>query len=236
MIARLPRRALALLALCALFAGPARADAQESSCTGSDLISELKEKDPKAYAALIREEKKVIHGEGLLFRMEKKGAPAIHVFGTIHVDDPRFKKLPQQLVDALEAADIVATEIEEGELSNPVTMLKMAALAANPKADTLTRLKPSSRKAVEAALEARGLPTGAATRMDAGFLLLSLALPPCAILRDAEKLLSQESGPRRKILRRAEYRAGNRHRPDWRHQEHVGGQQVCAAERKRSRR
>ncbi len=180
------------LGLAGLFSQPAAANAEDTSCTGVDVIAEMKAKDPKSYAALIREEKKTVHADGLLYRLEKKGLPDIHVFGTIHVDDPRFKNFPQELTDALEAADIIATEIKEDELSNPVAMLKMAAFAANPKADTLTRVKPGARKAIEKALEARGLPTGAATRMDAGFLLLSLALPPCAMIRDPQKLLDQE--------------------------------------------
>jgi uncharacterized protein len=182
----------ALFALCGLLAGPALAKAEDPACSGVDMIAEMKAKTPKTYAALLREESKIIHGEGLLFRLEKKGRPTIHVFGTMHVDDPRLKKLPEDLTNALEAADVIATEIKESELTNPVSMLKMAALAANPKADTLTRLKPEARKAIEKALEARGLPTGAATRMDAGFLLLSLALPPCAMVTDPQKYLSQE--------------------------------------------
>ncbi len=190
MLFRWLRLALAAVVSLAAYAAPALAE--EKACSGADVIAEIKAKDPKSYAALLREEKKIAHGEGLLFKLEKKGRPAIHVFGTIHVDDPRFKKLPQELVDALESADIVATEILEDELSNPVTMLKMAALATNPKADTLDRLKPKSRDKLVKALDARGLPSGAATRMDAGFLLLSLALPPCAVVRDPEQLLKQE--------------------------------------------
>jgi uncharacterized protein len=171
-------------------AGLARAEAK--SCKGVDIIAELKDKQPKTYAALRREEAKVRNGEGLLFRMEKAGQPDIHIFGTIHVADKQFKELPPLLIDALEAADIVATEIREDELKNPVSMLKMAALAANPKADTLKRMTPAGRSNVEKALQARGLPTGAATRMDAGFLLLSLSLPPCAIVSDPETILKQE--------------------------------------------
>jgi uncharacterized protein len=180
------------MTLIAALSSVAPGIAKEASCFGKDVIAELRQKDPKTHKAMLREERNILHGEGLLFRMEKKGHPAIHVFGTIHVDDPQFKALPQPLTAALEAADIVATELKEEDLTNPMTMLKVAALAANPKADTLTRLKPDSRSAVEKALKARGLPTGAATRMDAGFLLISLALPPCAIATDAEEYLSKE--------------------------------------------
>jgi uncharacterized protein len=183
--------AMGMIASCGLMVmQPAHAEAK--SCKGIDVVAELKEKQPATYAALKREEAKIRHGEGLLFRMEKKGHPILHVFGTIHVDDKRFKDLPKPLMEALESADIVATEIREDELNNPVSMLKMAALAANPKADTLNRMKPESRRNVEKALEARGLPVGAAMRMDAGFLLLSLALPPCAIVTDPETVLKQE--------------------------------------------
>jgi uncharacterized protein len=192
MLSRLSGLVIALSALVLSQAVPASANDAASGCKGTDMIAELKSQHPKIYAALLREEKKILHREGLLFKMSKKGLPDIHVFGTIHVDDPRLKEFPEVLIDALENADIVATEIQEGEMTNPVTMLKMAALAANPKADTLTRLKPAAREALTKALEARGLPSGAATRMDAGFLLLSLALPPCAMVTDPAKALDQE--------------------------------------------
>jgi uncharacterized protein len=185
-------RGLFALLTGALFSLAPLAPLAAKTCSGNDLVTELRRSAPQAFRQLLLEEAKVPYGEGLLYRLDKEGAPSIHVFGTIHVDDPRFKTFPDEMKAALEAADIVATEITEAELKNPVSLLKSAAMAANPKADTLDRLGDKERKAILAALEARGLPSGAAARMDAGFLLLSLALPPCAVVTDPQAFMKQE--------------------------------------------
>jgi uncharacterized protein YbaP (TraB family) len=41
------------------------------------------------------------YGEGLLFRVERPGMAASHLFGTIHLDDPRLHRLPPQVNLAL---------------------------------------------------------------------------------------------------------------------------------------
>jgi len=41
------------------------------------------------------------YGEGLFFRVERPGAAPGHVFGTIHLDDPRLHRLPPQVNLAL---------------------------------------------------------------------------------------------------------------------------------------
>jgi uncharacterized protein YbaP (TraB family) len=41
------------------------------------------------------------YGEGLLFRVERSGIAPSHVFGTIHLDDPRLHRLPPQVNLAL---------------------------------------------------------------------------------------------------------------------------------------
>jgi uncharacterized protein YbaP (TraB family) len=41
------------------------------------------------------------YGEGLFFRIERPGAAPSHVFGTIHLDDPRLHRLPPQVNLAL---------------------------------------------------------------------------------------------------------------------------------------
>jgi uncharacterized protein YbaP (TraB family) len=48
---------------------------------------------------------------GLLWRVEGGGAPASHVFGTIHVSDPRVTQLPPPVADALREARSLSIEV-----------------------------------------------------------------------------------------------------------------------------
>jgi uncharacterized protein len=178
--------------LAALLFATAPTFADEMSCRGRDLIPVLQKEQPAQYEALMAASAQEKHGQGLFFRLDKAGKPPIHVFGTIHVEDEAFKQFPPVMIEALDQADIIATELKESELSDPFTMLKIAALVANPKADTLKAFNETERKQIEAALFTRGILPSAAERMDAGFLMLSLALPACAIERDPEKLLTRE--------------------------------------------
>ncbi|OGA21445.1 MAG: hypothetical protein A3I02_11710 [Betaproteobacteria bacterium RIFCSPLOWO2_02_FULL_67_26] len=48
--------------------------------------------------------------QGLLWRVEGKGAPASHVFGTIHLADPRVTSLPPAVASALDQARSLTLE------------------------------------------------------------------------------------------------------------------------------
>lgn len=49
--------------------------------------------------------------QGLLWRIEGPGAPPSHVFGTVHVDDPRVTRLPPAVARALEQAHSLTIEL-----------------------------------------------------------------------------------------------------------------------------
>jgi uncharacterized protein YbaP (TraB family) len=49
--------------------------------------------------------------QGLLWRIEGAGAPASHVFGTVHVDDARVVQLPPAVARALDEARSLAVEL-----------------------------------------------------------------------------------------------------------------------------
>lgn len=50
--------------------------------------------------------------QGLLWRVEREGAQASHLFGTIHVDDKRVTDLPPEVAQALDAARSVTVELD----------------------------------------------------------------------------------------------------------------------------
>ncbi len=47
------------------------------------------------------ESPRIPYGQGLLYRIERPGAAASHVFGTLHLDDPHLHRLPPQVNLAL---------------------------------------------------------------------------------------------------------------------------------------
>ncbi|HXF68002.1 MAG TPA: TraB/GumN family protein [Burkholderiales bacterium] len=49
--------------------------------------------------------------QGLLWRVESQGVPPSHVFGTVHVEDPRLARLPPAAARALEQARSLAVEL-----------------------------------------------------------------------------------------------------------------------------
>ncbi len=53
----------------------------------------------------------IVHGEGLLWRVESADGRSIHVFGTIHSTDPRVHQIPQPVLDAFDGAGIFTLEV-----------------------------------------------------------------------------------------------------------------------------
>lgn len=53
--------------------------------------------------------------QGLLWQLQKDDAPASYLLGTLHSTDPRLRRLPKQIDQALEQSRVVAFEIVEGQ-------------------------------------------------------------------------------------------------------------------------
>jgi uncharacterized protein len=51
------------------------------------------------------------HGQGLLFEVEREGAPASHVFGTMHSADPEIIALPEPVEEVFRVAAAVGVEV-----------------------------------------------------------------------------------------------------------------------------
>lgn len=49
--------------------------------------------------------------QGLLWQLEKEGAPTSYVFGTIHIADPRVLNLPEPVIDAINRSERVIFEL-----------------------------------------------------------------------------------------------------------------------------
>jgi uncharacterized protein YbaP (TraB family)/TPR repeat protein len=69
--------------------------------------------------------RELLYGQGLLWRVARDGAPASHVFGTIHSSDPRVLALPVEVIEALAGATSVSLELE---LDDPALVEGLAQL------------------------------------------------------------------------------------------------------------
>src|SRR4051794_37913259 len=52
-----------------------------------------------------------VYDKGLLWRVEKAGAAPSHLFGTVHLADPRVTKLPDAVREQFDSARLFAMEV-----------------------------------------------------------------------------------------------------------------------------
>lgn len=89
--------------------------AEPPVCTGTNLLPELKTTAPDLNAKLATAETDIPNGRAVLWRITDKTGKAkpSHLFGTIHLTDPRVHALPDEARTAIENARVVALEIKE---------------------------------------------------------------------------------------------------------------------------
>lgn len=110
----MPMRLLILLTALLLSVEISTA-AEPPVCTGTDLLPELKTTAPELSAKLATAETDIPNGRAVLWRITDKAGKAkpSHLFGTIHLTDPRIHTLPDAARGAIETASVVALEIKE---------------------------------------------------------------------------------------------------------------------------
>jgi uncharacterized protein len=89
--------------------------AEPPVCTGTNLLPALKTTAPELSARLATAETDIPNGRAVLWRITDKTGKAkpSHLFGTIHLTDPRIHALPDAARSAIETASVVALEIKE---------------------------------------------------------------------------------------------------------------------------
>ena len=170
------------------FAGT-KARAEAAPCKGSDMLAALERSDPALLARIGREAAATPNGEGLLWKLEKPGAEASFLFGTMHMTDPRVTDLTSAARAAFDGAETVV--IETTEILDQAKM--MATIAAQPEltmftdGTTLTSLlSPEEVATVTRELGERGIPMATVTRMKPWMLSAIVALPACELARKAQ--------------------------------------------------
>lgn len=182
-----------LTSLALLAAQPALA-----ACRGDDLRETLTS-DERAW--LEAELAGMPHAEGNHWRATR-GGTAVHLVGTMHLDDPRHAAVMDRLgplVDNAVALLVEMTPAEQRRLQR--------AMADDPGLLTLTegptlidRLPEDDWRMLAEAAEARGIPPFMAAKFRPWYLSMMLSVPPCAM----EGMRGQNNGLDSRLIARAE--------------------------------
>lgn len=178
---------LAFAVMLSIATSEARA-AGMPTCTGRNLLAELRTSDPRKSAAIDADAARTENGSGLLWKIEKPGVAPSYLFGTMHMTDPRVVTLPPAARKAFDAAGTMV--IETTDVLDQSRM--MAVMAQRPDlmmfTDTTTLkslLTPDEIETVDAALEARGIPLVSIAKMKPWIVSAMVSLPACELARKA---------------------------------------------------
>jgi uncharacterized protein len=159
-----------------------QAHAEDIVCKGSNLVAEMRDKDPSAYKALEAEAAKTPNSAARLWKVEKEGLKPSYVFGTMHMTDPRVIDLTPEARAAYEGVDTVVIESIEilDEQKAAMTMLANPGLMMFDDQTTLTSLlsKEDAEK-LNKGLTARGVPLVTVNKMRPWMLSAMIVLPAC---------------------------------------------------------
>ena len=115
-------RALFAAVVAAVSQLPVTANAVPS-CTGNDLMAQLRADQPLLHAAVVAESARVPNGEAVLWKIEGSGAPS-WLLGTIHMSDERVAKIDGAKKQALDLVRTVAVEVagmtDRGQLQKEI--------------------------------------------------------------------------------------------------------------------
>lgn len=163
--------------------------AENTTCTGTDLVEQLARDEPAKLEAIRAEARETPNADSLLWRIEKNGVEPSFLLGTMHVADPRVVTLSAAAQDALDRSASVV--IETTDILDPQRVL--STLAGHPDLTMFTdgttlssRLTENQRRDLEAGLAAKGLDLNSVNRMKPWMLASLLATPNCEIARRAK--------------------------------------------------
>lgn len=169
-----------------LATGQARAEAP--ACKGKDLLAELRQTDPAAVGKLEAKANQTLNGKGTLWKIEKQGLAASWLFGTIHMTDPRVTSLTPSAQTAYDGAKTVVIETTD-ILDQAKTMGQLAQepelMMFTDGSTLMSKLGKEDAAALEAGLQARGIPLSSVAKMKPWMLIAMVALPACEMARKA---------------------------------------------------
>lgn len=181
------------LVICIFIFSAARVYAQGApACTGVDLVERMRLSDPRAFAAFQKDSARIPNVDGLLWRIDKAGAPPSYLFGTMHVGDPDALALAHAAERPLRASRVVMTELGDMDRAKQVqaaTPFIVRALRRGGGGLAAVR-DPKDLAEVKKMLAAQGVDVERAEHMAPWTTILALAMPACERLRAAKNDLT----------------------------------------------
>lgn len=164
----------ALLALATLWSS-----AVSASCGGESYLDRLPQAQQDEIAAAVAA---TPYADGLVWELTR-GEDTLTLVGTMHIFDPRLARLFDQVLPALQSADLLLVEATDAEMT-----AMQEAFAADPSLYLITDgptlpdlLSPDVWAEVQEAANARGLPGFIVAQMQPWYLALTLGIPACAM-------------------------------------------------------
>jgi uncharacterized protein YbaP (TraB family) len=177
----------ATLLVVLLTVSPAAAD--DSSCTGRNVMTDLEQNDPARYAQAVKEADAVPNGKGIFWKIEKSGVKPSWLLGSMHVTDPRVLTLPPRTQAAHDAADTIVIESDEilDEKKASAALLMRPELTMFTDGTTIEKLlSHDDYVRLGEGLKQRGIPLAAVSRMRPWMISSVVALPGCEMARKAK--------------------------------------------------
>ena len=196
-----------LLALSAALLLASAVRAEPPPCGGASLTAAL-ERDGRLAASLAAAAK-TPNAEGLLWRIERPGVAPSHLFGTMHLTDPRAAVLPPLVRQALAGARSVALELAEIADPQGAALIgqKVVEAALVPGGDSLGFLADAAaRRELEATIGEYGVSAEMAHQLQPWFLAVLVSLPVCEMARQGagldtvDKLVAQGRPPGARLV------------------------------------
>ena len=171
----------AIAAAVALTCASAGAIAEVPVCTGRDVYQELKSTKPEAAGRIDAAAQGTANAGPLLWKIEKPGVAASHLFGTIHLSDDRILALPERVKAALDGADRVVLEIADldpSAMAMAIGRNRQLLVAPNGQSLIAALNGEEARKARDA-VEQAGVPGEALAQLRPWVVTMLMALGPC---------------------------------------------------------
>lgn len=153
--------------------------AASATCNGPSLLDRMTEQERSEIDAAAAA---TPFGQGLLWQAQKDGQ-LITLIGTMHLHDPRHAPTMAAIRPVLTSADLILLEMTPVEERQMMTaMVDTPEVFFIIEGPTLPdQLSPEDWTALRDAARARQMPGFLAAKSQPWFLMVSLALPPCAM-------------------------------------------------------
>ncbi len=163
------------------------------ACAGKDLLGPMATSDPASHAKIMASAAATPNGEAVLWRIEREGRPASHLFGTAHLSDRRIVTLPRPVASALGKSKVLAVELtKRNDMQLVETMKSHPELFFFADGRTLrSLLSPAEFEAFAGDVRRDGVSADAADAMRPWLAFMMLAMPQCErqqIARGAQSL------------------------------------------------